>query len=138
MAKTKKSAAREQPESTADLAAARPGQPGPAKKSGQRKKTVEPEEAGLSFEGALEQLEQTVGRLEEGEMPLEDALALFEQGVKLSRQCTTTLEAAEKRVEILVAGRGEGWLAAPFDSDFDSDVESDPGTDPGTEEADFD
>lgn len=136
MAKTKKSAARE---SSADLAATKTGQAGQAKKSPRVKveKPVEPEEAGLSFEGALEQLEQTVGRLEEGEMPLEEALALFEQGVKLSGQCTTTLEAAEKRVEILVAGRGEDWLAAPFESEFDSDLDSEPGTQEAEDE-DFD
>jgi exodeoxyribonuclease VII small subunit len=62
----------------------------------------------LSFESALEQLEATVGRLEAGEMPLEEALELFENGVNLSRQCETTLEAAEKRIEILVAGRDDG------------------------------
>jgi exodeoxyribonuclease VII small subunit len=62
----------------------------------------------LSFESALEQLETTVGRLEAGEMPLEEALELFENGVNLSRQCATTLEAAEKRIEILVADREDG------------------------------
>jgi exodeoxyribonuclease VII small subunit len=84
----------------------------------------------LSFEGALEQLEDTVGRLEEGEMPLEEALELFEAGVRLSRQCTTTLETAEKRIEILVADRGQdvGLKSEPFetdaledDEDFDED-----------------
>ena len=75
--------------------------------------------------------------MEEGEMPLEEALALFEQGVKLSGQCTTTLEAAEKRVEILVAGRGEDWLAAPFESEFDSDLDAEPGTQEAEDE-DFD
>jgi len=82
------------------------------------------EDESLSFEGALEQLESTVGRLEEGEMPLEEALELFETGVKLSRQCTTTLEAAEKRIEILVADRegGEDSEPAPFETDeFEDD-----------------
>ncbi len=84
----------------------------------------------LPFEGALEQLENTVGRLEEGEMPLEEALELFETGVKLSRQCTATLEAAEKRIEILVADRDrrDDSGSEPFetdaledDEDFDED-----------------
>ncbi|MCA9505535.1 MAG: exodeoxyribonuclease VII small subunit [Myxococcota bacterium] len=74
----------------------------------------------LSFEGALEQLEQTVQRLEEGEMPLEEALALFEQGVGLSRQCATTLEAAERRIEILVADRGGATRVASFDAGIDA------------------
>jgi len=83
----------------------------------------------LSFEGALEQLESTVGRLEEGEMPLEEALELFEKGVALSRQCTTTLEAAEKRIEILVADRDgddseDAWAREPFETD-DEDEYSD-------------
>lgn len=80
---------------------------------------------GLSFEAALTQLETTVGRLEEGEMPLEEALELFETGVKLSRQCTATLEAAEKRIEILVADRAEanglGIEAFESEEDFDDD-----------------
>lgn len=80
-------------------------------------------EPSLSFEGALEQLETTVGRLEEGEMPLEEALELFEKGVALSKQCTTTLEAAEKRIEILVADRGDGdaWASQPFETDPEDD-----------------
>ena len=87
----------------------------------------------LSFEGALLQLEETVGRLESGEMPLEESLELFEAGVKLSRQCNETLEAAERRIEILVAdrassGRGEvggAWDTEEFESDLDTEDESD-------------
>jgi exodeoxyribonuclease VII small subunit len=82
----------------------------------------------LSFEGALDQLEQTVAQLEEGEMPLEAALELFESGVKLSRQCGATLEAAEKRIEILVADRADSLATMPFDQeegDFDDDLEDD-------------
>ena len=100
-----------------------------AKSSKAAAKKQEPAEA-LTFEGALEQLETTVGRLEEGEMPLEEALELFEKGVALSRQCTETLEAAEKRIEILVADR-EGadgaWASEPFEDSFDQeDDDEDP------------
>lgn len=77
---------------------------------------AEPES--VSFEGALEHLEQTVARLEEGDMPLEEALELFESGVKLARHCASTLDAAERRVEILVADRGDG-----FDPDRVEDFE---------------
>lgn len=82
----------------------------------------------LSFEGALERLETTVGRLEEGELPLEQALELFEQGVALSKLCSTTLEDAERRIEILIADRGDPDELAvePFDavgSDEDDDSE---------------
>jgi exodeoxyribonuclease VII small subunit len=79
----------------------------------------EAEPSELSFEGALEQLETTVARLEEGEMPLEEALELFETGVKLSRQCSSTLEAAEKRIEVLVADRDsdDEWESEPFETE---------------------
>lgn len=59
----------------------------------------------LSFEGALDELEETVARLESGEMPLEEALEVFEAGVRLSRHCNQTLAAAERRIEILIADR---------------------------------
>ncbi len=83
--------------------------------------------ASPSFETALEQLEGTVARLEEGEMPLEEALELFESGVKLSRQCSATLEEAERRIEILVADRGlgEDSAAVPFESEEDGDGQRD-------------
>ena len=83
----------------------------------------------LSFEGALERLERTVSRLEAGEMPLEEAMELFESGVRFSRQCHETLQAAERRIEILVADRGAGgaggedWKTEGFESD--SNLEDD-------------
>ena len=49
-------------------------------------------------------------------MPLEEALELFETGVALSRKCTATLEAAEKRIEILVANR-DGDSTQSFETD---------------------
>lgn len=64
------------------------------------------EPAAPSFEGALAELEAVVGRLESGDLPLEQALEAFESGVKLSRQCAATLDAAERRIEILMAERG--------------------------------
>jgi exodeoxyribonuclease VII small subunit len=75
----------------------------------------------LSLEAALEQLEATARRLEQGDLPLEEALALFETGVALTRQCTDTLEAAERRIEILVADREAtgGFRTDPFEADID-------------------
>ena len=55
-----------------------------------------------SFEQSLERLKEIVARLEEGEMALEDSLELFEEGVKLSRDCSGRLEAAEQRIEVLL------------------------------------
>ncbi len=57
----------------------------------------------LSFEEALQQLEQTVAQLEAGDLTLEESLALFEQGQKLSAYCQSVLEQAQLRVEVLTA-----------------------------------
>lgn len=55
-----------------------------------------------TFENSLKELERIVRRLEEGELPLEDSLRLFEDGVKLSRECQERLNEAERRIEILL------------------------------------
>ena len=54
------------------------------------------------FEAALSRLEEIVKELEAGELPLEQSLKLFEEGIKLSRVCNKRLEDAERRVEILL------------------------------------
>ena len=92
-----------------------------------------------SFESALEQLEGTVARLEDGEMPLEEALELFESGVKLSRQCSATLEEAERRIEILVADRGldDDTESVPFDFEEELDEESEDDGDGQQDDEDF-
>lgn len=61
-------------------------------------------EPGAAFETSLAELEQRVKRLESGDLPLEEALALFEQGVALAQRCHEQLEAAEQRVSQLVRG----------------------------------
>ncbi|HZR24819.1 MAG TPA: exodeoxyribonuclease VII small subunit [Vicinamibacterales bacterium] len=53
------------------------------------------------FEAAIAELESIVKKLEEGDLALEQSLALYERGVQLSRFCHARLEAAEKRIEIL-------------------------------------
>lgn len=55
-----------------------------------------------TFENSLKELERIVRRLEEGELTLEDSLRLFEDGVKLSRECQERLNQAERRIEILL------------------------------------
>lgn len=55
----------------------------------------------LSFEEALTRLEELVGKLEEGNLPLEESLQLFAEGISLTKQCTKQLEEAEKRIGIL-------------------------------------
>lgn len=75
----------------------------------------EPDEA-ISFEAALERLEGVVDRLEGGELPLEEALACFEEGVQLTRLCASRLETAERRIEVLLRD-GDTLLARPFDEE---------------------
>ena len=66
-----------------------------------------PEEPSIKdFESALSELEALVGQLEDGSLPLEQSLQLFERGVKLSRYCHSRLEEAEPRLEVLTE-RGE-------------------------------
>ena len=72
-----------------------------------------------SFEQVLEGLEAVVQRLESGELSLDESLAAFEEGVKLSRIGTARLDSAERRVEELLAG---GELAPLTDvRDHDDD-----------------
>jgi exodeoxyribonuclease VII small subunit len=60
------------------------------------------------FEAALKQLEEIVQRLEKGELPLEESLKLYEEGIRLSRLCHQKLEEAEGRIEMLMKdARGE-------------------------------
>ena len=61
-----------------------------------------------SFEAALKQLEDIVQRLEKGELPLEESLKLYEEGIRLSRLCHAKLEEAEGKIELLMKdARGE-------------------------------
>ena len=60
-----------------------------------------------SFEGALKELEGRVAKLERGELELEEALKLFEEGVALVRECHEKLDAAEARIVVLT-GTAEG------------------------------
>jgi exodeoxyribonuclease VII small subunit len=85
------------------------GAPAPAADPGAAPDDV----AALPFEAALSQLEQIVGELEEGALPLEEALARFERGIHLSRHLEKQLRAAEVRVRKLVGGEpGEPLLTA--------------------------
>ena len=73
------------------------------------KKQTKTEE--LSFEAAFARLEEIVGELEEGDLPLDDALALFEQGQKLAAFCGAKLDEAELVVQKLAAS----GAVEPFD-----------------------
>ena len=60
-----------------------------------------------TFEASLQELERIVRRLENGDLALEESLKLFEDGVKLSRECQERLNQAERRIEVLLKD-GEG------------------------------
>jgi len=67
------------------------------------------------FEECLSRLETIVDQLEKGDVPLEQALKLFEEGMQLSASCRQELEAAEGRVEILLKQNGK-LQPEPFDA----------------------
>ncbi|HEY6451712.1 MAG TPA: exodeoxyribonuclease VII small subunit [Steroidobacteraceae bacterium] len=69
--------------------------------------------AAPAFEEALARLEALVTRLESGDLPLDEALASFEQGVRLTRECQQALNAAQQKVQLLLQ-RGEGSVLEEF------------------------
>jgi exodeoxyribonuclease VII small subunit len=71
-----------------------------------------------SFEKALTDLEHIVGRLESADLTLDEALALFEEGIRLSRFCSEKLSEAEKKVALLVSDAdGQPSLQPLIDDD---------------------
>lgn len=73
------------------------------------------------FSARLARLEQIVERLESDDIDLEDALAAFEDGVKLSRELTASLTAASRRVELLLRQENGEFTLEPFDPGIDED-----------------
>ena len=70
----------------------------------------------LSFERAIEELESIVRRLEEGKVPLEESVAIYERGELLKRRCEELLRQAEARVEKITTGAtGEASGVEPLD-----------------------
>jgi len=94
--------------------------PNPPEPSSLERPSVERNEE-LSFEQAVRQLTEIVQKLERGDLPLEESVALFEQGVRLSAISQRRLDRAQKRVEELLhvdeSGRAR---TAPFDTSGDS------------------
>jgi exodeoxyribonuclease VII small subunit len=68
----------------------------------------------LKFEDCLARLEQIVGALEAGNLPLEESLKVFEEGIALSRQCSRYLDDAERRIEMLVKDETGVTTTTPF------------------------
>jgi exodeoxyribonuclease VII small subunit len=69
-----------------------------------------------NFETQLASLERIVRELERGELPLEQSLELFEQGVRLSRECQERLNEAERRIETLLRVGDGTTIAVPFEA----------------------
>ena len=67
----------------------------------------------VRLEDSLAELEQLVERMEQGNLPLEDSLKLFERGVQLTRACQKALKEAEQKVQLLLEDNGEPTLQ-PF------------------------
>lgn len=78
---------------------------------------TDPEIAALSFEDALRALEDIVRKLESGEVPLDATMDLYERGEKLRKHCQARLDAAQLRIEKIVAGAdGQAAGTQPFDA----------------------
>jgi exodeoxyribonuclease VII small subunit len=76
-----------------------------------------------AFEAALAQLESLVSRLESGDLPLDEALRTFEQGVRLTRECQSALAAAQQKVQQLLQ---RGGTLAIEDIDATATLETTP------------
>jgi len=72
--------------------------------------------AQMKFEDALARLEIIVGQLEKGDLPLEDSLKIFEEGVRLSKNCLKMIEEAERKVEILLQDKDGRKRPKPFEA----------------------
>jgi exodeoxyribonuclease VII small subunit len=68
----------------------------------------------LKFEDCLARLEQIVSALEAGQLPLEDSLKVFEEGIALARHCSRYLDDAERRIEMLVKDESGAPTTRPF------------------------
>ena len=73
------------------------------------------------FEKSLVELEALVAKLEQGDVPLEEALKTFERGVALTRQCQAALRTAQQKVEVLLARNGEETIESFSDEEEDDD-----------------
>ena len=81
--------------------------------------------ANLSFEKALERLQQIVSELEDPEKGLEKSLELFEEGVALSRLCRSRIDEIQKRVDVVLKENAGGLVTAPLDEELEDELEED-------------
>jgi exodeoxyribonuclease VII small subunit len=74
-----------------------------------------------TFEQAMKQLEQIVEALETGDLPLEKAIAKFEEGIELSKFCSNLLDETEKKITILTQGQEDTISEKPFPAESTTD-----------------
>jgi exodeoxyribonuclease VII small subunit len=72
-----------------------------------------------NFEGALQKLQAIVAKMEDGDLPLEEALKAFEEGVRLAKFCTKKLDEAERKVEKLIRDQEGKLQSVPFSEEDD-------------------
>jgi exodeoxyribonuclease VII small subunit len=81
--------------------------------------------AGVKFEQAMARLEAIVAELEKGDLPLDESLKIFEEGIRLSKNCLKVLEEAERKIEVLVQDQNGKKQLRAFSSSVDDTGESD-------------
>ena len=74
----------------------------------------------LKFEDAMARFETIVAELEKGDLPLDESLKIFEEGIKLSKNCLKMLDEAERKVEILIQDRDGKKRIRAFSLDEDN------------------
>lgn len=93
-------------------------------KAGKKAANQRPEADGPSFEQAIQRLEKIVADMEAAELPLEDVLKKYEEGTRLVRLCTHTLNEAEKKIELLTKKADGSAKLEPFEADDEDEKEA--------------
>jgi exodeoxyribonuclease VII small subunit len=91
--------------------------------AGRKSQSEQADTEAPSFEGSIVELQNIVGQLEDGSLPLEESMEQFERGISLLRNCYQVLEQAEQRIELLTSVAEDGTVETePFDASatFDS------------------
>lgn len=93
-----------------------------------KRKGLEPAagKGGPTFEEAIQRLEKIVADMESAELPLEDVLKKYEEGTRLVRFCSTKLEEAEKKIELLTKKADGSVEMKPFDEASEAPEEDEP------------
>lgn len=71
-------------------------------------------DSNIKFETALDRLEEIVGRLQDGNLPLDESLKIFEEGIELIRICQEKLDSAESKVSVLIKDSSGNMGEVPF------------------------